>query len=196
MNPLIQLKAKLQCFAKALLNRTKGNTLGEISKLIFCALLLTLVLRSGPACSGFTWGGWPGVGTPSPSPEAVPQARSVQFFNCNKDNAGTGLSARAYNVYSRVDDGAWVEQGELNPQPGDWTNCHDEPHTGASLNLEIVDQPGKWEFWVIKRPREGEQDCNSAGPPDQVQNLCDHLTYIFQTVVEHVPDPVQVDVTE
>src|SRR5206468_4031342 len=64
MNPLIQLKAQLQRFAKALLDQTKGNTLGEISKLIGCALLLTLVLRSGSACNNFQW--W-GTGTPTPT---------------------------------------------------------------------------------------------------------------------------------
>src|SRR5437762_3838048 len=136
MNRLIQLKAQLQCFAKALLDQTKGNTLVEISKLIFCALLLTLASGSGPACSGFTWGGWPGVsGTPTPSPGAVPEARAVQFFNCNHDNAGTGLSGRAYNVYSRVEDGAWVSQAGLNPQPGNWMDCHDQGHRGSSLKL-------------------------------------------------------------
>src|SRR5262245_11291257 len=104
MNPLIQLKAKLQCFAKALLDETKGNTLSEISKLIGCALLLTLVLRSGSGCDNFQLGFGPGG---SPTPEGLPEASSVQLYNCNHDNAGTGVSARAYNVYTRVDDGPW-----------------------------------------------------------------------------------------
>lgn len=195
MNRLIQLKAKLQCFANALLGQTKGNTLIEISKLICCALLLTLALRSGPACEGFQW---PGTGG-SPTPGGVPQARTVQFFNCNHMSGPTEPpSGRAYNVYSQVDGGAWVGRGGLNPQPGEWTDCHDAAHQGSSLTLDLfATQQGKWEFRLIKLPLSGEPDCDSSSPPDDpnAQNPCSELSpYFFQTVDEAAP--VTIDVTE
>jgi hypothetical protein len=185
---------------KAFVDQTKGNTLSEISKLIFCALLLTLVLGSGPACSGFHWwwenGGTP---TPTPGPEDVREARQVRFFNCNHDNAGTGLSGRDYNVYSRVEDGAWVGRGGLNHQPGDWADCENDPaHQGAALPALPADpldlfatQPGKWEFRLIKLPLPGEPDCDSSAP--DVSNACGYLSYFYQTVNE--AQPVQEDVT-
>jgi hypothetical protein len=146
---------------KAFVDQTKGTTLSEISKLICCALLLTLALRSGPACEGS-----PGpAGTPAPG--AVPEAGTVQFFNCNHDNSANGLPGRAYNVYSRVDDGAWVPRGGLNLQPGDWTDCHDVAHQAASLSVNMSTiQQGKWEFRMIKLPLPGEPDCDSYDPPD------------------------------
>jgi hypothetical protein len=184
MNPLIQLKAQLQCFAKPLFDQIKGNTLGEISKLICCALLLTLAVGSGPACDGFP--GIPG-GTPTPG-GGVPQARTVQFFNCNKDLAGP---AQDYNVYSRVDNGAWVPRGGLNIQPGDWTDCHDAPHQGSSLTLDLFAiQQGKWEFRLIKLHREGEPDCDSSAP--EVANACSFLSHFFQTVNEGPPQLIDV----
>ena len=189
MNALIQLKARLRCFAKALFDQTKGNTLSEISKLVFCALLLALVLRSGPACE---WN--PGTGgTPTPGPGDVPQARTIQFFNCNHMSGPTEPpSGRAYNVFSRVDDGAWVPRGGLNPQPGDWTDCHDAAHQGSSLTLDLFAiQPGKWEFRMIKLPLSGEADCDSSAP--DVTNACSYLSYFYQTVDEAAP--VIVDVT-
>ena len=195
MNRFIQLKTKLQCFAKAFADQTNGNTVSEISKLICCALLLTLALGSGPACSGFHWwwenGGTP---TPTPGPEDVREARQVQFFNCNHEpSGGIGPVARSYNVYSRVDDGQWVPRFGLNPQSGDWTNCHDEAHQGASLTLDLFEiQQGKWEFWLIQLHKEGEPDCDSSAP--DVANPCGHLTYFFQTVEEAAP--VIIDVTE
>jgi hypothetical protein len=180
---------------KAFVDQTKGTTLSEISKLICCALLLTLALRSGPACEGFPF--IPGTGTPTPVPGAVPEARTVQFFNCNHDSAGTGLPAQAYNVYSKVDDGAWVPRGGLNPQPGDWTDCHDAAHQGGALPpftpLDLfATQQGKWEFRLIKLHREGEPDCDSSAP--EVANACLYLSYFFQTVDEAAP--VTIDVTE
>jgi hypothetical protein len=178
MNPLIQLKAKLQCFVKALRDQTKGNTLIEISKLICCALLLTLVLRSGSGCDNFQWPGTDG----SPTPAGLPEASSVQLYNCNHDNAGTGVSARAYNAYTRVDDGPWVERGGLNPQPGDWTDCHDDAHKGASLYLQLTEQIGKWEFRLIKLPLPGEPDCDSSAP--DVANACGYLTHLYESVSE------------
>jgi hypothetical protein len=193
MNPLIRLKAQLQCFAKALRAQPKKNTLVEISKLICCALLLTLVLRSGSACSGFTWGGWPGVsGTPTPSPGGLPETGSVQFFNCNHDNSSTGgLPGRVYNIYTRVDDGAWVERGELNIQPDPWTDCHDQAHQGSSVTVNLWEQQGKWEFRLIKLPfPSGERDCDSSAP--DVANACDYLSYFYQT---GEAAPVTIDVT-
>jgi hypothetical protein len=160
-----------------------AKTLGVAS---FCALLLTLALGSGSACNG------PPLipGTPG----GVPQAKTVQFFNCNHDNAGTGLPAQAYNVYSRVDNGAWVGRGGLNPQPGDWTDCHDAPHQGSSLTLDLfTTQQGKWEFRLIKLRREGEPDCDSSAP--DVPNACGYLNnYFFQTVGE--APQTTIDVTE
>lgn len=193
MNPLIQLKAKLQCFAKTLLAQTKGNPLIEIAKLIGCALLLTLALRSGPACRGFTWGGWPGSGTPTPGPGEVPQASTVQFFNCNHDQSSTGgLPGRVYNVYTRVDDGAWVGRGGLNIQPDPWTDCHDQPHQGSSVTVNLWEQEGKWEFRLIKLPFPGvEPDCDSSAP--DVTNACSYLSYFYQTAEG---GSVIIDVTE
>jgi hypothetical protein len=182
MNRLIQLKAQLQRFAKALLDQTKESTLSEISKLIGCALLLTLALRSGTGCYGWP-SGWP---TPTPGPGDVPQAWDVQFFNCNHNDPGTGLPGRAYAVWARVDSGPWVSWGGLNPQPDPWTDCHDQPHQGASLYVQIsVVQQGKWEFRLINLPLPGEPDCDSSNPDLSPPTGCTQLPpYLFYTVAE------------
>ena len=182
MNPLIELKAQLRCFAKALFAQKNGNTVSELGKIICCALLLTLVLRSGAACNG-----WPGIPGGTPAPGGVAQARTVQFFNCNHDSPG--LPAQAYNVYSRVDSGNWVPRGGLNPTPDPWANpdCKNDPaHQGASLTLDLFAiQPGKWEFRLIKLHREGEPDCDSSAP--EVKNACLYLSEFFQAVSEAPP---------
>ena len=178
MNPSIQLKAQLPRFAKALRAQAKKNTLVEISKLVCGALLVTLALRSGSGCDNFHF---PASGG-TPTPAGLPEAQSVLLYNCNHDNAGTGVSARAYNVYTRVDDGPWVERGGLNPQPGDWTDCHDEAHKGASLYVQLTEQVGKWEFRLIKLPLPGEPDCDSSAP--DVTNACGYRTDLYQAAIE------------
>jgi hypothetical protein len=190
MNSLIRVKAQLQCFAKALFDQIKGNTLGEIPKLICCALLLTLALGSGPACDGFP--GIPGGGTPVPG--SVTEARTVQFFNCNHDPSA-GPHARVYNVFTQVDGGKWVGQGGLNIQPDPWSDCHDAPHQGSSLTLDLYAiQQGKWEFRLVKLPLAGEPDCDSSSLPDSgAPNLCGALpSYFFQTVQEAPPRLIDV----
>lgn len=185
MNPLIQVKAQLQCFAKALFDQIKGNTLNEACKLICCALLLTLALGSGAACNG--WSGIPG-GTPP----SVTEARTVQFFNCNHQKTA-GENARVYRVWSRVDGGPlWVDRGGLNIQPEPWDDCHDAPHQGGSLTLDLYTiQQGKWEFRLIKQPLTGEK-CDGSLAPDEA-NACGYLPpYVFQTVQEAPPRLIDV----
>lgn len=141
-------------------------------------LTLGLLVLTGAGCFG-TGGDPPnGNGTTEPG-----QAREVKFYNCNHTgDPFEPVSGRSYNMYSRVEDGPWVSQGGLNPQGGDWTDCHDEAHEGASLTVSIVDPAGKWEFRAIKLSLGEEPDCDSSAP--EVDNACDFLTFIYHTDVE------------
>ncbi|QSQ26540.1 hypothetical protein JY651_17100 [Pyxidicoccus parkwayensis] len=132
------------------------------------AAVLTLV-----GC--FPRGTGPGGGNPG-------NARFVHMFNCTHVNGPTSPpSGRAFNVWTRVDGGDWIARGGLNPQPGDWTDCHDAAHEASSLKLDLADAPGKWEIWAIMVPRGDEPSCDSSAP--NVANACGHLTRFFQTDV-------------
>ena len=109
-------------------------------------------------------------------------ARSVQLYNCTHVNDAFGPpSGRAFNVFTRVDGGDWVGRGGLNPQPGEWQDCHDASHEASSLTFDIADPPGKWEVRLILLPRSNEQACDSSYP--DVPNACKYLTRYFQTHV-------------
>ncbi|MBN8228747.1 hypothetical protein JYK02_14660 [Corallococcus macrosporus] len=129
----------------------------------------------------------------SGSGSSANQARFVQMFNCTHVNDAFGPpSGRAFNVFTRVDNGAWVARGGLNPQPGEWTDCHDAAHEASSLTLDLADPPGKWEVLAILLPRSDEPSCDSSAP--DVPNACRSFSNFFQTNV--AADKHQLNLTD
>jgi len=139
----------------------------------------TCVIVPGLVLQLTATGCWLG-GKPPGSPVNPANAKSVQLFNCTHLNDPTQPpSGRSYNVFTRVDGGAWVARGGLNPQPGPWTDCHDDAHQVGSLKLDLATPPGKWEIRAIRLPRADEPQCDSSAP--DVVNACSFLTYSYQT---------------
>lgn len=159
--------------------------MSEIAKTLSCCALL---LALGSGCDG--------GGRSKPG-----MASKVQLFNCTHVNGPTGPpSGRAFNIYTRVDGGpGWVGRGGLNPQPGDWTDCHDAAHEAASLTLNLValtlepgNSSGKWEIRAIKVPRSDEPVCDSSAP--DVPNACGYLPYALRT--DGSASTVKIDVSD
>src|SRR5947208_1776062 len=120
---------------------------GIAKTLSCCALLLTL----GSACFGGKGSGGVSVGN---------NASKVNVYDCTQDNGGTGVpSGRSFNLYTRVDGGAWVGQGGVNPHPAG-SDCHATP----PVTLDLAKPPGGWEIRAIKLPRSNEPDCDSSIP--------------------------------
>jgi hypothetical protein len=108
-------------------------------------------------------------------------ASKIKLYNCTHvSGPSEPPSGRAFNVYTRVDGGAWVLQGGLNPQPGDWSDCHDAAHeAGSMLTWGILDPAGKWEIRAIMLPRSDEPSCDSSAP--DVRNACGFIMRVLQT---------------
>lgn len=159
--------------------------MSKTAKTFGCALLLMAAQGCGPPGPGGGGGGGDGF-------------RYVKLYNCTHVNdVNAPPSGRGFNIYTRVADGqmggtAWVSQGGLNPQPGAWSDCHDDPHKAASLTIDLFDPPGKWEIRAIKLPRGDEPQCDSSAP--DVPNACSFLTYSSLTNI--TKGTMTVDVTD
>jgi hypothetical protein len=155
--------------------------MGKIATpLSVCALVLTLCYGCGRVNSAPEFG----------------HASSVLIYNCTHPNDGPTAppSGRSYNIFTRVDNGAWVPRtpGLLNPQPGAWTDCHDAAHTlGSRLELNLASPPGKWEIRSID-VRRGDEKCDSSAP--EVTNACLYETSVFQTDLS--APPATIDLTD
>jgi hypothetical protein len=120
----------------------------------------------------------PGKGPTGPGSSNT--ARYIDMYNCNHTGDATSPpKGHAYNVYTRVDGGAWTPQGGLNPQPGPWTDCHDAAHEGAKIHLDLASPAGQWEIRAIILPLSGEPDCDSSAP--DVANACQFRTFSYHT---------------
>jgi hypothetical protein len=120
-----------------------------------CVLALTL----GAGCT-------PGAQTNLPDPPVG--TRSVQFFNCTHvGDAYTPPTGQAFAIFARVDGGAWTAEGGANPQPGDWSDCHDAAHTAATVTVNLTGT-STWEFTAI--PVDVNGACDSSDP--LAANVC------------------------
>lgn len=149
-----------------------------------CGLLV--IPTVGVGCSR-----WPGGG-------GSDTARTVQLFNCTHVSGPTmPPSGRSFNIYTRVDNGAWVSRGSLDPQPGPWSDCHDASHTAASLTINLLEVSLKsgqhWEIREIEVPRNIEPPCDSSAP--DVQNACQARSTFFTASISGAY-PAKVDLTE
>jgi hypothetical protein len=155
-------------------------------KLSRCALLLMLV----PACDPEPAGEPDPVG--SGTVEDPWKTGWVQYFNCNRADGAT--FGRAYNVFTVAPGDVWVPRGGLNPQPGSWTDCHDEAHTGASLTVDLTNPAGLWKVYLVKLPTRGEPDCDSSIV--EGENSCEYIVHYFQTDLTQAQDTITKDMKE
>jgi hypothetical protein len=99
------------------------------------------------------------------------------MWNCSHiGDAYSPPEGKAYNVFARHDNGAWVGVGGLNPQPGEWTDCHDEAHTaGSRMIFDLTPDGSVWEFRAILLSIDGT--CDSSAP--DVSNACSYEMFKY-----------------
>ena len=118
----------------------------------------------------------------SGGPSTAGNASKVQIFNCTHVGDGIGVpSGHSYKIFASANGGTPSVVGEVNPQPGPWTSCHDAAHTAASITLDLSSPAGSWDVFTMRLGRGDEASCTSDAPSGA--GVCPTGTQLFKTDV-------------
>jgi hypothetical protein len=148
------------------------------SKLVYCCALVAGLV----AGCDVDWGGCvEPCGDDDPTEGKV---RGVTLYNCTIQNeVGAPVTGRAYNVFARMDGGAWTAQGQVNASIGPVSPCDDDdPDTiPQSLTIDFGNTDAAWEIRAIKIAR-GDESCDSATP--DVTDACGYVSRFYHSYPE------------